>query len=273
MPCSRISGSARGSNRRVGGNLWKWVIKPPGLANPSPSELHQSGWIFRKFFSDDPTASTAPRRSFFHPAGVTYSHGKLLIALGSGERADLLCDASTGCTRNNRFYVLTDPDPHDFFTSTDVIDGRAYPTGDLSDVTPFEDDCPSTRAEGYFHEIPLGEKFTSNTEIFGGFVFVSSFAPTAGSACEPNGRSQLYGFLASCGQGFFGDESAISPIANESRTLDLGGGFATDPRLSIAPGEGGNRLIINKQDGDLITLESGSTANDLGQVYWRELDN
>ena len=46
----------------------------------------------------------------------------------------------------------------------------------------------------------------------------------------------------------------------------------TDARLSIAPGDGGNRLIISKQDGEIINLSTGASDSEHGVMYWRELD-
>ena len=66
--------------------------------------------------------------------------------------------------------------------------------------------------------------------------------------------------------------SPTSPIAGTQRTMDLGKGMPTDARLSIAPGEGGNRLIISKQDGQLVNIESGESDSEHGLMYWREKD-
>ena len=112
----------------------------------------------------------------------------------------------------------------------------------------------------------------TNSEVFNAFFFASTFKPDLTNACEPSGISTLYGFLAKCGQGFFGPPSPLSPIAGSQRAMDLGRGIPTDARLSIAPGEGGNRLIISKQDGELINIDSGESSAEHGTLYWREAD-
>ncbi len=256
----------------LGGNVWKWVIRARGTANPSSTVLYQPNWPFRKFFDDDPTAPVAGHaRSFYYPPSATIVNGILHLGMGTGERADLNCTSADGCVLLNRFFMLKDRDIYDT-GSPSTIDGRAAPAGDLSDITAFEDNCPVVEPRGFFFSVPDGEKFVTNSEIFNAFFFVSTFKPDLSNLCEPSGQSTLYGFLAKCGQGFFGPPSPSSPIAGIERSMDLGKGMPTDARLSIAPGDGGNRLIISKQDGELINIDSGSSASENGTLYWRELD-
>lgn len=258
----------------LGGNIWKWVVRNYGTASPSPGQLYQPNWSFRKFFSDDPprAASGVHARSFYFAPAATVVNGILHIGLGTGERTDLNCSSSlNGCSLMNRFYVIKDRDIWDNGTLA-TIDGRAYPSGELTDVTADEADCPAIQPKGFYFEVVDGEKFVTNSEIFNSHFFTSTFTPNLLNICEPSGDSTLYGFLAKCGQGAFGPPSPISPIAGSSRKMDLGPGMPTDARLSIAPGEGGNRLIISKQDGQLINIDSGKSDAEHGTLYWRELN-
>jgi len=258
----------------LGGNVWKWVIRAPGLASPTAAQLYQPNWSFRKFFDSDPSRPTADHaRSFYFAPSATLVSGILHLGMGSGERSHLNCSSALGgCDVGNRFYVLKDRDIWDT-GSLETIDGRGSSTGDLTDVTGFEDSCPrNIERSGFFFEVEDGEKFVTNSEVFNAFFFASTFRPDLTNACEPSGISSLYGFLAKCGQGFFGPPSPLSPIAGSQRTMDLGRGIPTDARLSIAPGDGGNRLIISKQDGELINIDSGESSAEHGTLYWREAD-
>lgn len=263
----------------LGGNVWKWVIKDPAEdAVADPSKLHQPGWTLKKFFQADP-AVPSHFRSFFFPPSATRINGKLYLAFGSGERADLLYQGAAGPADNNRFYVAIDRDPFELLSVplATVIGDAPANAGDMTDLTAFQDQCPATLPAGFFFTVGDGEKFTTNSEIFGGFVFVSTFTPQAAAAnqCGAGGTSKLYGFLAQCGQGFFGNASTsagpTNPKAKDKRTKDLSSGFSTDPRLSISPDKGGNRLIISKQDGTLINVEGPGQDQQHGQLYWREL--
>ena len=258
----------------VGGNVWKWVVRDPGTASPTDAQLYQANWPFRKFFDHAPsTDPTAHARSFFFAPSATVSNGILHIGLGSGERSDLNCTSTLrGCDVLNRFYILKDRDVWETATPS-TIDGRSVGEGgDLTDVTSLPDRCPATEPSGLFFTVADGEKFVTNSEVFNAFFFVSTFSPDLTNVCEPSGIANLYGFLAKCGQGFFGPPSPTSPLAGTQRTLDLGRGMPTDARLSIAPGDGGNRLIISKQDGEIINLSTGASDSEHGVMYWRELD-
>ncbi|MCR9094746.1 MAG: PilC/PilY family type IV pilus protein [bacterium] len=258
----------------LGGNIWKWVVRPAGTASPSAAQLYQANWSFRKMFDDDPTRTAwgVHHRSFFFPPAATVVNGILHLGLGSGERTNLNCSSTRdGCVLLNRYYVIKDRDVWDG-SSPSMLDGRAEPDGNFTDVTLAEASCPAVEPEGYYFDVVDGEKFVTNSEVFNGFFFSSTFTPDLSNACEPEGLSTLYGLLAKCGQGFFGPPSPTSPIAGIDRTESLGQGMPTDARLSIAPGDGGNRLIISKQDGELINLEAGASDSEHGTMYWRELD-
>lgn len=258
----------------LGGNVWKWVIHANGTANPSASALYQANWPFRKFFDDDPTRSpTAHARSFYFSPSATIVNGALHLGFGSGERSDLNCSSTlNGCNLLNRFFVVKDRDIYDNGILS-VIDGRPITGGgQLTDVTLLEDRCPAVGQQGFYFEVVDGEKFVTNSEVFASFFFASTYLPDLSNKCEPNGLSTLYGFLAKCGQGFFGPPSSYNPEAGIDRSLGLGKGMPTDARLSIAPGSGGNRLIISKQDGELININSGSSSSEHGTLYWRELN-
>ena len=258
----------------LGGNIWKWVVRSAGTASPSAAQLYQPNWSFRKMFDDDPTRTAwgVHHRSFFFPPAATVVNGILHLGLGSGERTNLNCSSTRdGCVLLNRYYVIKDRDVWDG-SSPSMLDGRAEPDGNFTDVTLAEASCPAVEPEGYYFDVVDGEKFVTNSEVFNGFFFSSTFTPDLSNACEPEGLSTLYGLLAKCGQGFFGPPSPTSPIAGIDRTESLGQGMPTDARLSIAPGDGGNRLIISKQDGELINLEAGASDSEHGTMYWRELD-
>ncbi|MFK7897678.1 MAG: pilus assembly protein [Myxococcota bacterium] len=261
----------------LGGNIWKWVVRDYGTANPTAAQLHQPNWSFRKFFDADVTTVTTSggadrARSFYFSPSATIVGGVLYLGIGSGERSDLNCSSTlNGCSLLNRFYVLKDRDIWDTGTLS-AIDGREEPTGDLTNVTTDEAACPAIEPKGYFFEVADGEKFVTNSEVFNSFFFISTYTPDLSNACEPAGEAELYGFLARCGQGYFGATPAASPIAGSQRSLDIGKGMPTDARLSIAPGGGGNRLIISKQDGELISIDAGTSSSEHGTLYWRELD-
>ncbi|MGI9431147.1 MAG: pilus assembly protein, partial [Myxococcota bacterium] len=101
----------------LGGQVFKWVIHPIGedRVNDGSGSLTQPSWTFRKFFTA-PTYQAAPGdpvhyNSFFFPPAATLRNGVLWLALGSGQRQNLVAEGIVGdAGDNNRFYALNDAD-------------------------------------------------------------------------------------------------------------------------------------------------------------------
>jgi Tfp pilus tip-associated adhesin PilY1 len=259
----------------LGGNVWKWSISVPGddpAADPLAS-LAQPDWTFRKLFEapvyyrKQGTSEEWQYKSFFFPPAATLVSGTMWLALGSGERADLLREGNPNRDGdNNRLYAFKDLDPLERApTALSVIT-----EGNLLNVSGNHNCSNVSSYKGWYIVGREGtEKWVTNADIFGGFLFVNSYLPTpATDPCEIGGESFLYGIRVQCGEGFFQD-AAGNPV----RDLALGAGLPTDPRITI--GQGGvstNRLIVNKQGGELINVQAppGFGAG-IGVYYWREL--
>jgi type IV pilus assembly protein PilY1 len=250
----------------LGGNVWKWVVRNVGEdpinggGNPT-----QPSWPFKKFFTAPPftySGTTYYKSFFFPPSGSLYK-GQLWLVFGSGERTNLPFPGIANRDENNRLYVMTDLDPYE----ERVV---PYPTLLESNLTDFTSNtaCQTLSTRGYFLKAGDGEKFVTNTEIFANFVVATSYTPTPSSdPCEIGGLSRLYVFRIYCGEAHLTDTNG-----NPTTHIDLGTGMPTDPRLTVSPEEGGNRLIINQQTGGVINLEAPPLDDGgLGQLYWREL--
>jgi len=257
----------------LGGNMWKWVIKPVGddrVNDGTAMATSQPRWPFKKFFEapsyqQNPAAPTY-YKSFFFPPAATFKSRRLWLAFGTGERANLKFMGSAATANdNNRFYAMMDLDP---------LEQEPVPYGvlselELADVTNDESCFTLAGQRGYYFVGADGEKFVTNADIFFYYVFVGSYIPTeALDPCETGGIATLYVFKIYCGEGFFGDES------NPDRDLDIGAGMPTDPRITIGTdGEQSNRVIVNKQAGEILNIEAppGFGAG-VGMFYWREMD-
>jgi len=253
----------------LGGNVWKWVIKDIGRAS-TPSSTHdtsQPEWAFKKFFAApiyDSGTNKYFKSFFFAPSG-TFKSGNLWLAFGSGERANLQFEGfDTTDEENNRFYAVKDLDPlEQGSTPLPVLDSELL----LKNVTD-DTGCDVSGYIGFYLMGQDGEKFVTQSDIFFYYVFVGSFIPeTPADPCDAGGSSYLYAFKVYCGEGLFADAAG-----DPEPKVSLGDGLPTDPRITISPEEGGNRVIINKQEGDLWNFEAppGFGAG-VGQFYWREL--
>jgi hypothetical protein len=117
-----------------------------------------------------------------------------------------------------------------------------------------------------------GEKFVSDLIVFAGFVIAVSFeidAFAADPCAATTGFSKLYAFDLDSGQGYFTGGSP--PTAMQERYMDVGGGMASTPQISIAPDPDDDKMYIKTSKGRVITIEppprpgSGSSV-----IYWKQ---
>ena len=254
----------------LGGQLWKWVIKAPGFDPINTTKTladNDAVWPFRKYFAA-PTYTTGGNtfyKSIYFPPAATIKNGTLWYAFGTGERNDLLFAGDAGTTAdNNRFYALRDSDPLDVASPTGVVG-----EGTLSDLTTNNACGAVSGADGYYVVGSEGEKWVTNIDIFSYFVLASSYVPVpAADPCELGGASYLWAFRVECGEGLFTDPTAGTPV----RTLALGGGLPTDPKVSVSADGKTTRVIVNKQGGEIenVTGPPGFGTG-TGMFYWREI--
>jgi type IV pilus assembly protein PilY1 len=251
----------------LGGNVWKWVIHPIGddRVNDGSGLVTQPHWTFRKFFEAPEAVDGAATyyKSIFFPPSATLYRGKLWITFGTGERTDLGFEGpTTSDADNNRFYVVSDPDPYEALsTPLAVVDESS-----LTDVTS-DESCQSITTRGFFFTVANGEKFVTNSEIFARDVIVATFTPSdLTDPCESGGgETALYVFDILCSEGFFGSD------ASPERRLSLGAGFPTDPRISAGPDGQDNVVFIEKSRAEVESIFEDDIKAAGGLLYWREL--
>lgn len=257
----------------LGGNLWKWVVSAAGddPINDATGDVTQPSWPFKKFFTTPgvTVGGSTFYKSIFYPPAATYVAKQLWLAWGTGERTNLrFADPAPSSTAdNNRLYAMSDLDPYEMLSPP-----RATLTEADLDGSPSATACnpPSGGKPGYYIVAGDSEKFVTNVEIFAYYIFAGSFTPTSTSdRCSSAGEAALYVVRIQCGQGFF--SSGMSPA---SRRLTLGAGMPTDPRLTISSdgaSSDGNRVIVNKQQGDVSNIQAPDVpGGGAGVLYWRE---
>lgn len=255
----------------LGGNVWRWVIHAIGedRANDGTGLVTQPAWPFRKFFDAPEWQATGSSplhyKSFFYAPAATLRSGTLWLAFGSGERANLqFLPTTANIGDNNRFYVITDPDPMEASALPPVTVTETL----LQNVTSASSATLAPGQRGYYLVAANGEKFVTNVDIFLYYVFAASFTPTvATDPCTIGGQSTLYVFKVYNAEGFFDDGSGTL-----DRTEDLGKGLPTDPRITVGTeGDSSNRVIVNKQGGEVLNFEAPPGFKAYGMYYWREL--
>jgi hypothetical protein len=256
----------------LGGNVWKWVIKPVGedRANDGSSVRTQPNWKFHKFFNAPPTniaGSPWYYKNIFQPPAAAFSNNKLWLAFGTGERAAIgfLGDPAAGRDEVNRYYVVNDPDP----LLTAGIPATLTESG-LTNITTVG--TPVTSPRGYFFKAAEAEKFVTTSVIFAGKVIVASFTPSLLKAgdpgfdpCTQRGSGNLYKFSLTTGVGDYLDASS-----NESRYTSLGSGLPTDPKISIGVGGDNNKIVVQDSGTSMSVHEADDATFGRGIIYWRE---
>jgi len=269
----------------LGGQMFKWVISPiggdPVNGSGGGDDVDQPNWPFKLFFQAPVETISAKDyyQNFFFPPAAALVKGKVWLAWGAGERLNLNYEGDAPGDENNRFYVVNDPDP---------LELQALPLGtvletNLIDATSSPGGVSLTSERGFFLKGADGEKFVTNTVIFGGQVISNSFTPTPSvDPCIGRGVGAAYVFDLLTGKGFFTDVSN-----NPVRTFDLGIGLPTDPKVSASlgnPGSGGggggggpcatgqgNRVYIEKSGAELESFEACDIPSGGQLIYWQEV--
>ncbi len=214
----------------TGGQLWKWDLSAVGAKNSS-GRVPTSVWPVDRFFVA-PTASNGHRRSFFYPPAAAYANGKLVLALGTGERTNLTY-ANDPAVDANHFYVIADPKP----TGSGAFSSTPYDLSDLSLLNGSSSD-PDKTDLGFYLVGAANEKFITDSLALTGYLVTASYVPDLGtstSMCEVRGDAMLYIFSIKDGAGFFTSPTATS---DSSRVLRVGSGLPSAPRVATKTKKG-----------------------------------
>ncbi len=255
----------------LGGNVWKWVIGSMGedRVNDGSGLRTQPSWKFMKFFQAPTTTFSGDTyyKNFFQPLAAAYVGNKLWLAFGSGERAAIGYKGASGRDENNRFYAITDPDPYGVQATPPPVVTEA----NLTDITTVG--TPVSSPRGYYFKVDDGEKFVTSTVIFAGKVITASFTPSQLQAgdpgfdpCTQRGSGELYIFDLASGTGAFVDGGG-----NETRSVNIGSGLPTDPKVSVGVGGSDNKVVIQKSGTDIEILDTDDVDFGRGIILWREL--
>ena len=254
----------------LGGQVWKWVIKPVGddrvHDSSAPGDYSQPNWSFEKFFEAPITnfGGLNYYKSIYFPLAAAYQGKILWYSFATGERSNIQFPGFSGADENNRMYALRDVDPLE-------TSGVATPTlteSDLMDRSTIQG-CTNVLGSGYFFSLVDGEKIVTNVEIFADLVLAGSFTPaTGGDPCTSKGSGVLYVFELSCGGGYFSE-----PGGSPTRALAIGEGMPTDPQISVGADGKDNIVFVEKSGADLESIQAPDVPSGAKTLlYWREMD-
>jgi Tfp pilus tip-associated adhesin PilY1 len=273
----------------LGGQLWKWDISAIGVttAGVVPTSIWPAGVMF-----EAPTATVAAGRthylSIFQSPAAAYVQNVLTISFASGERTDMGYigesdpndpnDLTGLYDDNNRFWVLKDETPTGTgaIPALPIVEAPSATNPSLTDVTNLPTDNVLTDA-GYFFKVADGEKFISNHLIFGGVVLTLSYEPAPidsdpeDDGCTLSGQTNQWAWELETGGGTLPDPADST---SDVRTLVLGNGAPTDPRLTISKDLNGNLVIkitAQTSTGAIANPDPPPNSLDLvDMIYWRQ---
>jgi Tfp pilus tip-associated adhesin PilY1 len=254
----------------LAGTVFKWVVKPRGgdpincsACTDAADDVEQPNWPFKVFFQApvETQGGTEYYQNIYYPPAGAFMSGKVWLAFGAGERRHLAYEGDAGLDENNRFYVVTDPQPLELTQLRPVVES------DLIDATSSPGGVTISTERGFFIKGADGEKFVTSTVIFAGKVITASFKPTpSADPCAARGDATAYVFDMLSGRGYF-EDNANNPL----RTMAIGVGLPTDPKVSVGPGGKDNRVYIEKSGADLESIGQEDIPAGGRLLYWREL--
>jgi type IV pilus assembly protein PilY1 len=248
----------------LGGQLWKWDVSLPGEDADSDGLL--DSWDFGVFFdagSEDMGGGVFHYRSMFFPPAASFVGGSLVLAAGTGERAELLYAGSASDDENNRFYVIRDEDP----TGSNAFTAGTFDESNLTDISGADADTDATDL-GFFFRLADSEKFVTNPFVFAGYLIAASYLPGGSTSCDTMGSARLYVFDVATGLGFYFQASVTT--ADEARRISIGSGAPTDPRLSLS--SDGQQLFIQTSTGEVVEVDPPDPGALEKTIYWRHVN-
>jgi len=201
----------------MGGQMWRFNVGDPDPAN----------WTAKIIFDSNPGLSD--KRKIFYPPDVSLEKGNYeMLFFGTGDR-----EAPKNTTVVNRIYAIKDKNPSTVLTENDLLDV----TDDLlqdPNTTAVQKttimNALSTK-NGWYIKLDqnAGEKCLSNSVLFYGVIYYTTFTPEFGDPGDPcflsEGKGRLYALNYKTGEAVFNmDGISIDglPITKEDRSKIIG---------------------------------------------------
>ena len=186
----------------LGGTMWRFKF----CSYASGASCNTANWTGGRLFTG--TAGAV----YSIPSVARDAKGNLWVFWGTGDRVDV-----TGTTAANKFYAVKDADAASPRVLADLI---PIASGTYTDS--------DTRKGWYVSLAGTGEKVLSDSTVFHGVVYFTSFTPDAGGAstCSSGGTGLLYGIDFVGGTG-------VMPGGAKSKSL--GAGVPSSPVISYNP--------------------------------------
>lgn len=201
----------------MGGQMWRFNIGDPDPAN----------WTAKIIFDSNPGLSN--KRKIFYPPDVSLEKGNYeMLFFGTGDR-----EAPKSTTVVNRLYAIKDKNLATTLTENDLVDVTEDLLQDPSVTSTQKTTVMNALSTQYGWFIKLdqnaGEKCLSNSVLFYGVIYYTTFTPEFGDPGDPcflsEGKGRLYALNYKTGEAVFNiDEIIIGglEITKQDRSKIIG---------------------------------------------------
>ncbi|MCX5856005.1 MAG: PilC/PilY family type IV pilus protein [Deltaproteobacteria bacterium] len=234
----------------LGGNMWRFTFcpQPPPVPLPTgytpPSSCNTSNWVGSKFFNPP-----SIRPIYTSPSTTKDTSGNLWVYWGTGDKTD-----PTASTTQDYFYAVKDLDRISTYSTVDTLGSDPYDPGSTN--------------PGFRIQLGISEKDLSDSTVFGGVVYFTTFTPSSSTdPCDQGGYAKLYGFKYTTGGG---------SLPGGARSTSIGSGIPSAPVISLKPGGGTTPdLYVTVSGGggtgastSRINMNPPGVSNRTNMLYW-----
>jgi type IV pilus assembly protein PilY1 len=244
----------------LGGSMWRFKFCTAQQGNSCNTSNWTGGYLFQ-------SSSGVIRPIYATPAVSKDGQGNLWIHWGTGDKVD-----PTAANAQEKFYAAKDNDRSVSFRINDLDN---ITTGTYSDSP--------TKHGWYINLAGQGEKILSDTTVFGGVAYFTTYVPPSGQdPCSQAGAANLYGVNFTTGAGVLSPSSGIggggggdtTPV----RSVTIGTGIATTPVVSFKPlGAMPPDLYVTVSGGAgssastaRVNFDPPTLANRTNILYWKD---
>jgi Tfp pilus tip-associated adhesin PilY1 len=201
----------------LGGNIWRFTF-----CGANDTTCSKDNWGGSKFFNPP-----SVRPIYTGPSTTKDASGNLWVYWGTGDKTD-----PTAPSTQDYFYAVKDLDRTSTYSSVDTLGSDPYNPGSIN--------------PGFRIQLGTSEKVLSDSTVFGGVVYFTTFTPSSSTdPCDQGGDAKLYGIKYTTGGG---------ALTGGSTSKSIGSGIPSAPVLSLKPGGQGEAADL------YVTVSGGGTT-------------
>lgn len=243
----------------MGGQIWRFDI-----GNPDPTH-----WTAKVIFDSSPGSSS--KRKIFYPPDVSLEKGNYeMLFFGTGDR-----EAPKSTTTVNRLYAIKDKNSSTVLTENDLVD--------VTDDLLQDPEATSTQKtnvlnalsskNGWFIRLEnAGEKCLSNSVLFYGVIYYTTFTPDPENPTDPcflsEGKARLYALNYKTGEAVFnldGETVNGQEISRKDRSIEMGPSIPSGIIVTFF----GNEPVAYAGVGGGVFRTPIKNPRTILPVYWR----